>query len=78
MHPLLPEPFSRHIASRRQEMEALSHYPLEQLAAIIEEVGFLCDLCGKCCTRAFNGHVLLLEEDAERVRSIDPESLEPP
>ncbi|MCU0633153.1 MAG: YkgJ family cysteine cluster protein, partial [Methanolinea sp.] len=33
---------------------------------------------GKCCTRAFNGHVLLLEEDAERVRSIDPESLEPP
>ena len=45
--------------------------------AIIREVGFSCDLCGRCCTRVFNGHVLLLEEDVDRIRESDPLALEP-
>ncbi|HII76782.1 MAG TPA: YkgJ family cysteine cluster protein, partial [Methanolinea sp.] len=40
-------------------------------------MGFSCTYCARCCTRAFNGHVLLLDEDAARIRSIDPTALEP-
>lgn len=78
MTPAIPSLLERRIAARRKELEALESYPEGQLASIIEEVGFSCTLCGKCCTRDFNGHVLILDDDAARLRSADPTCLEPP
>jgi hypothetical protein len=68
----------KRILDRQRELEAVKQYPVEKLADIIGEVGFSCNLCARCCTRAFNGHVLLLEEDAVRIRLIDPAAIEPP
>jgi Fe-S-cluster containining protein len=65
------------IAALRRELEALSAYPLEELAAIIAEVGFSCTCCGLCCTRQFNGHVFLLGDEAERIRRARPDALLP-
>lgn len=45
-------------------------FPDERLEEIIQEVGFFCDCCGKCCTSEFNDHVFLLDEDAERIMEI--------
>jgi uncharacterized protein len=73
----LPPPFPVLLASRRGEKTALDAYPSSDLAAIISDVGFHCDCCALCCTRKFNGHVLLLDEDASRIRSYEPEALEP-
>lgn len=78
MIPAISSPIERRIAAKRKELEALQAYPVEQLASILEEVGFSCTLCGKCCTRDFNGHVLLLDDDAARLQSADPTCLEPP
>ena len=60
-----------------QEQNSLFEYPLEQLSGVIREVGFSCTCCGRCCTRAFNGHVFLLDHDVGTIRSIDPAALEP-
>ena len=73
----LPPPFPALLASRRGEKTALDAYPSSDLAAIISDVGFHCDCCARCCTRKFNGHVLLLDEDVMRIRSCEPEALEP-
>ena len=72
---LLPIP-SR-IALLSTEREELSRYPLERLAGIVRDVRFRCTSCGRCCTRAFNGHVFLLDRDVAVVRKIDPDALEP-
>jgi Fe-S-cluster containining protein len=66
------------IRSLQEERTALEAFPLDELVAIIGDVGFSCDRCGRCCTREFNGHVLLFPEEAERIRAIDPSALEPP
>lgn len=60
-----------------QERNSLFEYPPERLAAIIQEIGFRCTSCAKCCTRSFNGHVFLLDRDVRVVREIEPEALEP-
>jgi len=73
----LPPPFPLLLASRCGEKTALEAYPSGALATIISDVGFHCDCCARCCTRKFNGHVLLLDEDARRIRSCEPEALEP-
>jgi Fe-S-cluster containining protein len=73
----LPPPFPSLLASRRVELTALETYPPGDLAAIISAVGFRCDCCGRCCTREFNGYVLLLEEDTLRIRAYEQEALEP-
>jgi len=73
----LREPFRSLVMRCRQELNALRGYPEDRFADIIQEVGFSCDLCARCCTRAFNGHVHLLDDDAERVCSHDPAALEP-
>lgn len=73
----LPPPFPLLLASRRGELEALRAYPPGELAALISDVGFCCDCCARCCTREFNGHVLLLDEDAIRIRACEPGVLEP-
>ena len=49
------------------EEKALLMYPKEKFIEVIQDVGFECDLCGKCCTRAFNDHVYLLKEDVARI-----------
>ena len=72
---LIPIPIR--IAAAGQEIDDLVAYPKEDLASVIKEVGFSCTLCGKCCTRAFNGHVFLLDADAAAVKEIDPKALEP-
>jgi len=76
-NPPFTRPFSTLSDARLREREELRNYPKEELCAIIREVGFSCDLCGRCCTRVFNGHVLLLEQDVDRIRESDPLALEP-
>ena len=73
----LPEPFRGMIRNYDEELHALRDYPEDRFADIIQEVGFSCDRCARCCTRAFNGHVQLLEGDAERICRHDPAACEP-
>jgi Fe-S-cluster containining protein len=72
---LLPIP--ARINAVKQELTDLRAYPAERLAAIVKEVGFRCNFCAKCCTRAFNGHIFLLDRDTAAVKEIDPRALEP-
>jgi len=72
---LIPVPLR--IAALIQERNRLLEYPLECLAAIIQEIGFRCTSCARCCTRAFNGHVFLLDRDVTSVRKFDPAAIEP-
>ncbi|MCK9314417.1 MAG: YkgJ family cysteine cluster protein [Methanocorpusculum sp.] len=60
-----------------EELSLLKNYPKKNLEEIIKEVGFSCTCCGKCCTKAFNGHVFLLSADAKRLKEFSPESLMP-
>jgi hypothetical protein len=77
MERVLPESF-RGLAERCEgELQALCGYPEDRFADIIQDVGFSCDLCARCCTRVFNGSVQLLEDDAERLLKYDPAALEP-
>lgn len=64
---------------RELEKEAadLLKYPRADLVSIIRNVGFICTCCAKCCTRGFNGHVFLLDNDVDTVREIDPSALMP-
>ena len=61
----------------REEADVLASYPKEQLVRILQEVGFSCDGCGRCCTSSYNGHVFLLDTDLPAVREIDPHALIP-
>ena len=72
-----PEPFRGLVLQCEEELHALRAYPEDRFADIIQEVGFACNLCARCCTRAFNGHVQLLDDDAERIGGHDPAALEP-
>jgi len=72
---LIPIPLR--IAALTQERNRLLEYPIERLAGVIKEIGFRCTSCAKCCTRAFNGHVFLLDRDVTVVKAIDPAALEP-
>ena len=72
-----PEPFQRLITRANQERRSLGEYHEDLLADIIQEVGFSCDRCARCCTRAFNGHVHLLDDDTDRVIGFEPDTLEP-
>jgi Fe-S-cluster containining protein len=73
----LPAPFLSRIRKLQEERAALEAFPIDELVTIIREVGFSCDLCGRCCTREFNGHVHLFPEEAERIRTIESGALEP-
>jgi hypothetical protein len=72
---LVPIPYR--ITALNAEKNALFEYPIDRLASIIQDIGFRCISCAKCCTRRFNGHVFLLDRDVSVVRSIDPGALEP-
>lgn len=72
---LIPVP--ERIARKERELSDLLAYPPENLEKIIREIGFRCDCCARCCTRAFNGYVFLLDHDVAAAREIDPRSVEP-
>ncbi|MDV0445307.1 hypothetical protein MmiAt1_08780 [Methanimicrococcus sp. At1] len=61
----------------KDEANALKEYPKSRFLEVVQDVGFECDFCSKCCTRAFNDHVYLLEEDVSRVSSLNPDALKP-
>ena len=65
------------IRDEKQEHKDLLAYPRQKLGAIIKEVGFGCDMCARCCTKAFNDHVFLLDRDIDTIREIDPDAIEP-
>lgn len=65
------------IADLEAEIGALRDYPDADLVRIIREVGFSCTCCGRCCTREFNDHVFLLDNDAEQMKAIDLSALMP-
>ena len=60
-----------------EELRLLDGYDIEELCSVIEDVGFSCTLCGRCCTNEFNGHVFLLDEDTEKARNIRPDAIVP-
>ncbi len=70
-------PIRELIAERMKELTDLRKYPEHHLAEIIAEIGFTCTYCARCCTRAFNDHVFLLDTDVSRVLMINPSALEP-
>ena len=72
---LIPIPLR--IAALTRERNSLFDYPVERLAGVIKDVGFRCISCAKCCTRAFNGHVFLLDCDVTAGQALDPAALEP-
>ncbi len=72
---LIPIPYR--ISALTEEKNALFEYPVHHLTEVIREVGFRCTCCAKCCTRAFNGHVFLLDQEVKRVRAIYPDAIEP-
>lgn len=67
----------RRSAILEAELAALHAYPRAGLAAIVREVGFGCNRCARCCTRASNDHVFLLDEDVDRLRAVAPGALVP-
>jgi len=60
-----------------EEIKSLADYPDEKYLQIVKEVGFECNLCGKCCTRDFNDHAFLLDTDAESIKNLDETALVP-
>jgi len=50
-----------------KEIRDLSSFPDDKYLKIIQDVGFECDRCGKCCTSEFNDHIFLLDDDAQRI-----------
>ncbi|MDW7775049.1 MAG: YkgJ family cysteine cluster protein [Methanosarcinales archaeon] len=65
------------LTNKEKELHDLIRYPAEKLASIIREIGFECDLCGRCCTEEFNDHVFLLDTDTALIKQIDPSALTP-
>ncbi len=70
-------PIPLRIAALTQERNSLFGSSVESLAGIIKDIGFRCTSCAKCCTRAFNGHVFLLDRDVTAVKALEPAALEP-
>lgn len=68
---------TRRIKDLKDERDILLAYPVAELIAIIQDVGFSCTSCGRCCTREFNDHVCLLDNDTVRVQAVNPEALIP-
>ncbi len=61
----------------RAELSGVADYPDDEFAAIVRDLGFACDCCGRCCTSEYNGHVFLLDADAAKIRALDPAALVP-
>lgn len=74
---LTPKPIKSLIIQKKQELRGVIDYPDKTLSSIIREIGFKCDLCGKCCTAEFNDHVFLLDTDTARIKQVAPDALIP-
>jgi hypothetical protein len=70
-------PIPYRIVALIQERNRLFSYPLELVAGDIWSMKFRCTLCGACCTKADNNHIFRLDQDVERVKTIDPGAYEP-
>ncbi len=68
---------STRLTALRSDLFSVSDYPADKLAEIIRDVGFACDCCTKCCTKEFNDHVFLLDNDTAVIKGIAPEALVP-
>jgi len=68
---------TRELLELNEERALLFSWDLSEFARIIQDVGFFCVECGKCCTAPFNGHVFLLDQDASRALQLCPDSLIP-
>lgn len=65
------------LADAREELAGLMNFPDPEFVGIIEELGFKCDLCARCCTKEFNDHVFLLDSDLAVIKNIDPDVITP-
>lgn len=65
------------INSRENIVQLIRDYPDNEFKEVIQDIGFNCEMCTKCCTASFNDHILLLENDIERIKDIDPTVLYP-
>ncbi|MGP8321022.1 MAG: YkgJ family cysteine cluster protein [Methanosarcinaceae archaeon] len=65
------------LVETKNELEKMLAYPNDKLAGIIKEVGFECDLCGRCCTKKFNDHVFLLDKDTGLLKKTGSPVLNP-
>jgi hypothetical protein len=70
-------PIEKQLKALNDELKCVQDYPMDKLLSIIQEVGFECDFCGRCCTREFNDHVFLLTADSIRIKDLSADSLEP-
>lgn len=61
----------------REELTCLINFPDQEFEGIINELGFKCELCARCCTKEFNDHVFLLDSDLVAVRNINPDAVTP-
>ncbi len=60
-----------------EEQKLLYSYPIDELVSIIQDVGFFCDCCGRCCTSAFNGHVFLLDDEVSSAHALCADAVIP-
>ncbi|WFN35574.1 YkgJ family cysteine cluster protein [Methanogenium sp. S4BF] len=67
----------RRLKGMEEERALLETYPVADYADIVSETGFSCTCCGRCCTKAANDHVFLLDEDVRRIRQEHPDVLVP-
>lgn len=74
---IAPLPSLSAIHEKERELEDVRCFSEEEFARIIADVGFSCRCCARCCTREYNGHVFLLDEDVRTIRRVDPEALIP-
>jgi Fe-S-cluster containining protein len=74
---MLHSQIEEHIVNFKEELCYLQEYPYQEMVDIIQDVGFSCTCCGKCCTAAFNGHIYLLSEDIQHARRFNPDLLVP-
>ncbi len=65
------------LVETKNELKGMLAYPDEKLIDIIKDVGFECDLCGRCCTNEFNDHVFLLDKDTALLKETDPSVIVP-
>ena len=70
-------PIPYRIVALMHERNRLFAYPLEQVAGDIWSMKFRCTSCGACCTQVVNNHIFLLDQDVERVKTLDPDAYEP-
>ncbi|WP_301663737.1 YkgJ family cysteine cluster protein [Methanoculleus frigidifontis] len=61
----------------QEALRGVADFPDEEFSAIVRDLGFACDCCGRCCTSEYNGHVFLLDADAVQIRMLDPAALVP-